>query len=314
MGVALNQDNEMKKALQTLENAFGAGIFEQPSKFKSALSDVKINSDAKKIRNLLSIAVCDLKAYTRLKEAYADNDIFAIDNISNEMSSDFMIDKDVSRTVLECVAGLLGYESKKTPEIGSIISFGGYDWLTLEVQNDKALVLSDKIIEKKTYNQKQEDVTWETCTLRSYLNGTFYNMFSPQDRERIVETRIRTNDNPWYDIQGGSATKDRIFLLSIEEAVQYFGDSGGLQSREGWYWENDYVLKDGKGQWINDQYNKKRIAKNASGTALWWWLRSPGFFTFNAAFVDADGCLSVYGYNAANNNSGGVRPALWLNL
>ena len=306
--------NEIKKALQTLESAFGTDIFEQPGRFKSALYDVKIDADPKIIRNLLCIAVCDLKAYSRLKEAFADNNMFAVDNISGEMSSDFMIDRDVSRAIIECVAVLLEYKPQKTPEIGSIIPFGGYNWLVLEIQNDKALILCDKITEKRTYNQNQENVTWETCTLRSYLNGALYNKFSPQDKARIIETRITTNDNPWYDIKGGSASKDRIFLLSIEEVIKYFGDSGGLKNHDGWYWENDYVLKDGKGHWINDQYNKARIAINASGMASWWWLRSHGFFGFNAAFIDADGCLSVYGYNVTNNDSGGVRPALWLNL
>ena len=44
--------------------------------------------------------------------------------------------------------------------------------------------------------------------------------------------------------------------------------------------------------------------------ASWWWLRSPGNNTNNAANVNTDGTLNVNGNNNVNNTSGGVRPAL----
>ena len=44
-------------------------------------------------------------------------------------------------------------------------------------------------------------------------------------------------------------------------------------------------------------------------TASWWWLRSPGNNSNNAANVNADGKLNVNGNNV-NNETGGVRPAL----
>ena len=106
---------------------------------------------------------------------------------------------------------------QRTPKIGSIIPFGGYDWRVLDVQNNKALILSEKIIEERAY--KRKDITWETCKLRRYLNGAFYNKFSSQDRARIAETRITTN-NPWY--KEGNATNDKIFLLSIQELALYY--------------------------------------------------------------------------------------------
>ena len=49
------------------------------------------------------------------------------------------------------------------------------------------------------------------------------------------------------------------------------------------------------------------------GTASWWWLRSPGNDSYSAAYVDADGDLDVDGYYV-HHGTGGVRPALWLNL
>ena|GEM_PF-5846270 len=43
--------------------------------------------------------------------------------------------------------------------------------------------------------------------------------------------------------------------------------------------------------------------------ASWWWLRSPGNNTNNAANVNNDGNVNVNGNNV-NNDNGGVRPAL----
>jgi len=41
----------------------------------------------------------------------------------------------------------------------------------------------------------------------------------------------------------------------------------------------------------------------------WWWLRSPGNNSNNAANVNSDGNVNINGNNV-NNESGGVRPAL----
>ncbi|MDR2546298.1 MAG: DUF6273 domain-containing protein [Lachnospiraceae bacterium] len=42
--------------------------------------------------------------------------------------------------------------------------------------------------------------------------------------------------------------------------------------------------------------------------ACWWWLRSPGNNSNNAANVNNDGNVNVNGNNVNNDN--GVRPAL----
>ena len=62
--------------------------------------------------------------------------------------------------------------------------------------------------------------------MHDYLNGEFYNRFSENEKARIAETRVITNNNPWrQNINGGEDTTDKIFLLSIEEVVEHLGDS-----------------------------------------------------------------------------------------
>ena len=183
-----------------------------------------------------------------------------------------------------------------------VMEFSGHNWLVLEVKDDKALLLSEQVIETRRYHNTLTDITWSECAIRKYLNTEFLESFSIEDRNRILDTKVVTNNNPWYGTNGGNATTDKIFLLSLEEVVQYFGDSGQLKNRP----KTDAWL-------IIDQYGKSRIAYDKDGTASWWCLRSPGLTTYYVAYVNFDGDVYVDG-NSVRNHRLGVRPALWLNL
>lgn len=184
--------------------------------------------------------------------------------------------------------------------VGEIIPFGGYYWRVLDVQNGKALLLSDKIIRKKRITVHMK-ITWEESELRSYLNGSFFDSFG-KDRSRIAEVINRNANNQLYNTIGGNFTRDKIFLLSIDDAIKYFGYSGQLKGGE-----------QNSGHWIDDRYNSLRIAYDHHGKACWWWLRSPGNSSSNAMSVSIDGAIRLAGGNV-NTDSGGIRPALWLNL
>jgi len=124
-------------------------------------------------------------------------------------------------------------ESKSNPEVGKIIQFGSYeqdndlsngkekiDWRVLAVENGKALLLSEKILDTKPYNDKIEDVTWETCTLRKWLNNDFYSTaFSSSEQLRIVTNIVVNSDTPDNGNLGGNDTSDKLFLLSYAEVI-----------------------------------------------------------------------------------------------
>jgi TPR repeat protein len=182
------------------------------------------------------------------------------------------------------------------------IRFSDYTWRVLDVQGDKALLLTEEIIERRPYNMTFADVTWEKCTLRYYLNNEFYQKFNSSEQAVILATKNTNANNPWFaNANGGNNTTDKIFLLSIEQVVRYFGDSGQLKNKNP---HSEY--------WIDDEFNKARVA-NYRDKACWWWLRSPGLSDLSAAGVGADGRNGVLGLRV-DYDEGGVRPALWLNL
>ena len=199
--------------------------------------------------------------------------------------------------------------TKKALRVGEIITFGQYEqnnnrnngpeaieWQVLTVEDGRALVISRYGLDAKRYNEKKARVTWETCTLRAWLNGEFYSSaFSEAEKEQIQEVRLKNANNPTRGTEGGNDTTDRIFLLSFDEAKQYFADNEARKCRPTTYATN----------------NGARVNKDYGGTT--WWLRSPGSIVINAAGVTTSGSVESGGY-FVNDGSGSVRPAFWLDL
>lgn len=227
-----------------------------------------------------------------------------------------------------------GAPAKPIPEPpGGKIRFGGYGWYVLEKQDGKTLIITEKVIDKRSYHDRECEITWETCGLRKYLNGEFYLFFSAAERECMIEVTNDTPDNPWYGTRGGNPTRDKIFILSIHEILLYFGDSGQITTRYMYPspygdWCRDEFLP-----WIDDRYNINRRAVDDEGVCTDYWLRSPGSnerVTTNIMGFCGDGYdqggINMMGYLAMDNghfmpgssgsdsltHRGGVRPALWL--
>ena len=184
-----------------------------------------------------------------------------------------------------------------------LIKFGKYEWRVLEVQDGRALIVTEYIIGSRAYHESPGDQpTWETSDIRHWLNNEFYNSFTEAERNRIVQTTVINNSNPWYGRSGGNNTQDKIFLLSIEEVVRYFGDSGLLSNPP------DYSYPE-----YSDQYNSARITTSGAGkSGLVWWLRSRGFSTVSFLYINGDGSFPPIGTTFGNKF--GVRPALWINM
>ncbi len=197
-------------------------------------------------------------------------------------------------------------------QVGDKIVFDKYEWRVLDIQNNKALIITEDIIEQRVYHDAYKDITWAECSLRKYLNNEFYNQFTEADKSRIIPVLNKNPDNQWYGSKGGADTRDSIFLLSLEEVTcQYFGDSSSK------------LHNPGKNQryWFQrkDENNSKRIAINKNDKwCHWWWLRSPGRVNVKAVYIHPDGNIGIQGNNILKGNiaegkcRGGVRPALWL--
>ena len=170
-------------------------------------------------------------------------------------------------------------------------------WRIIDIKKDgRALLFSEYAIDCRSYNDDLEEVTWENCSLRKWLNGEFYDKaFSDSDKSMIIEADVRNPYNKKYGVRGGNNTKDNVFCLSLDESLRYFG------SNEDRVVEPTEYAKS-HGAWADTITNK-----------VWYWLRSPGFKADQAACTGSSG--DVYdGGDRVDNESYAVCPAVWISL
>ena len=208
------------------------------------------------------------------------------------------------------------YESYKLymAEVGDYVYFGSYEqdndtsngqedieWLVLAKEDNKILVISKYALDCQPYNTARKKVTWETCVLRNWLNSDFISAaFTEDEKALILETTVTADKNPSYSTDPGNDTTDKIFLLSIDEANEYFSSDdermcapAAYAKAQGAYSSSDYEV-DGE-------------------ATCWWWLRSPGYLQDYAAVVYFGGGVYYYGLNVYFDYAC-VRPAFWINL
>ena len=113
---------------------------------------------------------------------------------------------------------------------GDMITFGSWhqdsnardsspiQWRVLEVQDDKALLISDKALDSRPFDLYRVDATWDICTLRVWMNTELLNeAFTPDQQKAILVTTL---DN------GAQCppTEDKLFLLNYSEGARYLSE------------------------------------------------------------------------------------------
>ena len=154
-------------------------------------------------------------------------------------------------------------------------------------------MISNNVIDHKPYNKGDNSINfydsygnqlsltpWEICSLRTWLNDTFLNAaFSAEEQAMIPYVTVTGSSyyDYWGNIYPFNDTTDQVFLLSIDEANQYF--------------DNDAARSCGE----------------------WYWLRTPIENIANAVYTVSDrGIISTPSYLL--RMSVGVRPAMWIDL
>lgn len=210
---------------------------------------------------------------------------------------------------------------------GSYVTLGTYpqtesgndstpiEWLVLESDGKTALLISRYALDCQPYSTECISITWEKCTLRSWLNNEFYNRaFSAKEKERILVSDVSADKNPAYDRRNpGNATKDSIFLLSVAEANKYFASDEARMCAV-----TDYAIEQVV-YYMDDDIDDDTVAEiendyEVDGRIAWaWWLRTPGDRSSGAARVNEGGSIYDYGYYAGDSNLA-VRPCVRVRL
>ena len=202
-------------------------------------------------------------------------------------------------------------------------------WRVLNVQDDKALVISEDVLTVRQYDglealfgERLADVdidwnrvkvTWSNSEIREWLNSDFVReAFSEGERDCILMTEISTPGGSRKEVDGGADTVDEVFLLSVDEAEYYLpGKKDRIAYFEMSEADMDYIRKKSEEDYGSDVERDEALSVAiGSIKAWWWWLRSPGYGNTYASGVRDDGVIG--GEGGVNFVSGGVRPAMYV--
>lgn len=200
--------------------------------------------------------------------------------------------------------------SPEVIEVGDYIKFGTYEqdnntsngkeaveWRVLEIEGDKALIISKYVLDFQLYDVNYRDnsygFTWETSTMREWLNKEFLNScFSSAEKIAICTTELHAEEYSDFYEYAGNDTQDKVFLLSVTEAKRYFSSNEDRQCT------------------LTEYAKSKGIDFDSESGVCAWWLRTPGSQNLEFANIAFDGRFS----HGLVEWPYGVRPAIWINL
>lgn len=229
----------------------------------------------------------------------AKKKLYDVDRIFKAIHDEGLADYIFSEKRVDILAQWMDYQVKNS-ELAEV-KFGKYmdrpiEWLVLEKIDKRILVISKEALDCQPYNTSKTDVTWETCSLRNWLNDTFLNAaFALEEQAMLSAVTVSADKNPDCSTEPGKSTQDKVFLLSIPEVNKYFTSENARQC----------VLTD-------CTVANRAYIDRTSGNCRWW-LRSPGYDQYRVTSVECDGSIDKIGHLVDLSN-GAVRPALWIDL
>lgn len=198
------------------------------------------------------------------------------------------------------------------------------EWMIIHKEDDgKVLLTSKYILDCQKFNTYPANITWERSTLREWLNNYFYDVaFTDTEKKYVLETLNQNKKNYFYNTDCGAPTMDKVFLLSIEEAIKYF--EPGVD----YYTQQQNCLKpNAYRQCKPTPYAiakgvRTSVASEQSYGYANYWLRTMGknverewysgiFAKYYAAIVQEPGYIKPMG-TAIHSCDDGVRPCIWL--
>lgn len=190
-------------------------------------------------------------------------------------------------------------------------------WRVLEVDGDKALLLSDKLLDVMYYNNSLKPITWESSTLRSWLNGyaasrnndgiSYRNdNFMDKAFDESEQSAINYTNVVAYDF--GNDVNDKVFILSIEEITNIkYGFNSDIS-------QMDPARVAKTTQYVSDGGTIKSTYISTAGTDEYWWLRTLGDDNSYAYSVNPTGDVDTCDWVYLEEGSHPIRPALCLSL
>ena len=182
------------------------------------------------------------------------------------------------------------------------------------MRDGKALLFSKCALDAQPYNSVWDDVAWENCTLRHWLNETFFGAaFNGAEKAKIRNTLVTTG-NPSSGLSGGNVTTDRMFLLNCDDAINTgYGFSDRMEDEDGFLYAPDPARECKASEYAKARGVSWDDKSDGHYGNCDWWLLSPSDGASYGATVLYDGRVNAYG-DYIDCTYIGVRPAMWIEV
>lgn len=136
-------------------------------------------------------------------------------------------------------------------------------WRVLSIDGDSLFIVADSALDCGVYNTIYTDVPWKDSTIRTWLNGTFYNTaFDESEQKAITKTFGINGSYSGYNDMVESDVTDYIYLLSLDEL-----------------WTMKYGFVNSSSTGIGGDLNKSNYADVRAGEFYlpFFWLRTRAY-------------------------------------
>lgn len=252
--------------------------------FSCGTKDEKARTDNNVTNNQISHNTSDEKEQKTSDDIKEKKELLKLKNILDTVNKEIKVGDTVKY-------GVMSYDVKDY--VRDIVPM--IEWEVLDVEEDKALLITKKILLADKYADKNGNKTnWADSEIRKSCEGTYGYMFSEYEREGIIETEIETN---------GEKTKDNIFILSLDEFLKYYGDN----DKEGM---NLKAISIAARNVVKEGLDVRTNEDSEYYGAGSYWLRDNATIDGNAMWVGQYGHLYREGYDKEKLN--GIRFSMWV--
>ena len=189
-------------------------------------------------------------------------------------------------------------------EVGDTYMFGSYEqdndlsngteeieWIVLEKKESSLMLISKYGLDSQEYTETAVNMTWETCSLRGWLNKEFLNAaFSADEQKRILVSDVTADKSTEEFAYQGNSTKDKVYLMSFSEYHEYPLPPKCVPTA--------YAIAQGAAELKADK------ADDGENYCIWM-LRTMGWMNLNVVVVSDDGVYFANDYL-------GVRPTIQI--
>ena len=269
--------------------------------YSSHIKKIRVKKILSFVISILIVAIITPTVLSKIdwnKNDATNNTIVESVPVENEAIIIESVEEKETKKIKQCLSNA---------KVGEYVKFGTYeqdgdftngeeeiDWRVLDIVDEKILMMSKCSLDYQKYNYKTENVTWETCTLRNWLNTDFFNAAFSEIEKTLIPTVTVSADrfHNYPTTDPGNDTQDKVFLLSSEEVKKYLPQ---ISDRIG---ENT--------KYVNGKPNSLEDDK-------WWWLRSPGSNNSQAANIYYVLGSVGFGFMTVGTLQP-VRPVIWVDV